>query len=1524
MNEKTGCSRCGKPAARDDLMGLCPDCLLAEGLGSVADATAAGHRVRFVPPEVSEVAPLFPQLEVLEPLGCGGMGAVYKARQKNLDRFVALKILPAGIGSDPAFAARFSREAKALAKLSHTNIVTLYEFGQAGNLFYFLMEYVDGVNLGQLLRSGRVSPREALAIVPQICDALQYAHDAGIVHRDIKPENILLDRKGRVKVADFGLAKLVGSASSDGTNGTKETDGRGEVVTTTEAGHVMGTPQYMAPEQVAHPSEVDHRADIYSLGVVFYQMLTGELPKGDFAPPSKKVVVDVRLDEVVLRAMEKRPELRYQQVSDVKTMVETIATTPPPSAAEATLAAKPDAWMWAPNQPPLVREICAHMTAAEKWDAGKSAMVFGLWSAATFFGLAFCIMFMHGVVGCFFGLVILAIGLSFYPRLLRVQKELLCSTAWAQQQGIKLEQIKRFEGTANSRGRVWLGSAGIAAGLVLLAGSTLIVEFVDDHSLTHAARANLTERAFTSADFARAKEAVAAKNKEIAAAKKARDAVPPDQDRTRLFEREQKLIDDRQALELKAVEAESNMNVAAMNKQSYESLLTSRICMLAVILVVLGSVPIIRAVWRAVNKGGAPQVPVTGKTGAADSQSLENRATPPSASDGRSSGWLLGMSLLGIAMVAGLLLAVGTRLLVIIFLTLLLLMKLVVFLLKPKWPQQSGSLWRSLAGSAAAQVAAATPLLFFGVFIVPKFVEIARDLGATLPLVVAVVVNAIEFVNCHGWLMGGLLAVAALMSGIAYGMGGPVRLRRWTIGVAAALFALFVVTVATVIIPMMMYAPQVIHRNPAGSTVVPTAPDAAAISEPPFIADYPNGTVELVALAPLTHTNAPCWLPDGRMSKEKFSYCGAKSWVRGMEMNEIAFRIHSRTGAKVAVLVKYGESSGVSGLAATLKQVDRGTPYVLFNQNISCPLAARTVNVVVGIDDEPRKTEESNGYQWVEFRNVSLQPGHRTTVEVVGGHDASRSQALVQEVQSRLENSMRKGDIDLRLDQNFRQRLNQVGATCESTFVEVADDLQSATVSFSELKNFPQADGTRTGLASGHFLLTSAGNGNWEGTLMGVPVQLIGEASSPLIIHATGQGDRAVLAGRAARNSVIECGIAGEGQTITASLPANGNFTALVASSRGGLGLAAQKPDFGFPDIGQLSSSMQLGNRRLTDGRIFIRDGERPPEPDGSYFIADFHPTNGAPVPVYVRVRAARSQTSTTVPVRVPRGTFSGKKGDVEATLVFESDVEAHLRLAMPGIATSSLVEVIPSPNNGTFALRYDYWTPATGKAGSEEIGEFVVENKNLLMLTVWQTDMRHDLAPVSGLVLTRQALPREAQAVKASAPPWKVPAVDGGDPGAKARAEVSLQPRVPAEARGPRLQFRLVAETNSAGATDDFPDPNGGTNKLRLLRDVLLDETAVASATMTNSTIGSPDIDVAFTDAGARRFAEITRDNLNRRLAIIFDGVLLSAPTIRSEISGGRAVIAGKFNPAEALAISLILNHGAEQVQPDTSQTRE
>jgi serine/threonine protein kinase len=267
-----------------------------------------------------EIAPHFPKLEILEFLGRGGMGVVYKARQKTLNRLVALKLLAPERVKDTKFAERFTREAQALAALSHPNIVTIYDFGQAGGFYYLLMEFVDGLNLRQLLRTRKFTPEEALSIVPPLCDALQFAHDRGIVHRDIKPENLLLDKTGRVKVADFGIAKMLGTI-----NGNKKGESA-SLENTTQC--TIGTPGYSAPEQKTDPARVDSRADIYSLGVVFYEMLTGELPGKPLEPPSRKVHIDVRLDEIVLRALEKKPELRYQQASEFKTQVETISADP--------------------------------------------------------------------------------------------------------------------------------------------------------------------------------------------------------------------------------------------------------------------------------------------------------------------------------------------------------------------------------------------------------------------------------------------------------------------------------------------------------------------------------------------------------------------------------------------------------------------------------------------------------------------------------------------------------------------------------------------------------------------------------------------------------------------------------------------------------------------------------------------------------------------------------------------------------------------------------------------------------------------------------------------------------------------------------------------------------------------------------------------------------------------------------------------------------------------------------------------
>ena len=349
ISASQSCPKCGAPVAGGTVEGLCPACLLALNLASQTNIPGEmgpnEGRAAKPAPAPADIAKFFPQLEILECLGRGGMGVVYKARQPRLNRLVALKILAPEREKDPAFAGRFEKEAQALARLSHPNIVTIHDFGQTGGMYYLLMEYVDGATLRQLLASSRISPREALAIVPQICDALQFAHDLGIVHRDIKPENILMDRRGRVKVADFGLAKLIG-AESEAALGEQAAVSP----SLTEAGKIVGTPNYMAPEQVSQPGTVDHRADIYALGVVFYQMLTGELPGKSLEPPSRKVHIDVRLDDVVLRALEQNPGLRYQQASVLKTQVETIAGTSAPLATDRP-AGDPvlgwrDRWMW--------------------------------------------------------------------------------------------------------------------------------------------------------------------------------------------------------------------------------------------------------------------------------------------------------------------------------------------------------------------------------------------------------------------------------------------------------------------------------------------------------------------------------------------------------------------------------------------------------------------------------------------------------------------------------------------------------------------------------------------------------------------------------------------------------------------------------------------------------------------------------------------------------------------------------------------------------------------------------------------------------------------------------------------------------------------------------------------------------------------------------------------------------------------------------------------------------------------------
>lgn len=301
------CPNCHHPLPEGLPIGRCPHCLLQAA--TQESAPLGGPSARFIPPSAADLDARLDAFEVLELIGRGGMGAVYKAIHLRLDRVVAIKVLPPELAeSDPAFGERFLREARALAKLQHPNLVVVHDFGEADGLYFIVMEYVEGPNLRRLIQSGNLPPARTLEILPQICSGLRYAHSQGLIHRDIKPENILVGDDGRVRITDFGLARLVDPSPTD--------------ISLTASTHAPGTPHYMAPEQLRDPDGVDHRVDIFALGVMFYEMLTGHLPQGRFALPSEEVSVDSRVDDVVLRSLEPNPQMRYQQADEVTQALE--------------------------------------------------------------------------------------------------------------------------------------------------------------------------------------------------------------------------------------------------------------------------------------------------------------------------------------------------------------------------------------------------------------------------------------------------------------------------------------------------------------------------------------------------------------------------------------------------------------------------------------------------------------------------------------------------------------------------------------------------------------------------------------------------------------------------------------------------------------------------------------------------------------------------------------------------------------------------------------------------------------------------------------------------------------------------------------------------------------------------------------------------------------------------------------------------------------------------------------------------
>jgi len=293
--------------------------------------------VGWTPPAPEHLQAMLPQYDQWAMIGCGGMGAVYKARQISLDRLVAIKVLPPQVAEDEAeYIGHFKNEARTMAKMNHPAIVAVYDFGAtADELLYIVMEYIDGTDVSKMIMAqGKLPVDHALAITAHVCDALAYAHEHGVVHRDIKPANILINMEGAVKVADFGLARM----NAPGQSGS-----------ITQEGTTLGTPDYVAPEVLIIGMTVDGRADLYAVGVMLYNMLTGSIPRGTFPMPSEKVGCDKRYDAIVRKAMEQDVDRRYQTARELRRDLDQILTVP---VAKEKPARQAPAGGMMPRQPP--------------------------------------------------------------------------------------------------------------------------------------------------------------------------------------------------------------------------------------------------------------------------------------------------------------------------------------------------------------------------------------------------------------------------------------------------------------------------------------------------------------------------------------------------------------------------------------------------------------------------------------------------------------------------------------------------------------------------------------------------------------------------------------------------------------------------------------------------------------------------------------------------------------------------------------------------------------------------------------------------------------------------------------------------------------------------------------------------------------------------------------------------------------------------------------------------------------------
>src|SRR5213082_1260243 len=375
----TICSKCGAKSLGE---GPCPACLLETGLGLLVDQideapNAGGARppgARKMTARSIRMQTAFGDYELLEEIGRGGQGVVYRARQKSLNRTVALKVIGLGHWATEAHVKRFRREAEAAASLDHPSIVPVYEVGERDGSCYFSMKFVEGGQLDELVKREPMPIRRAVELIAKVARTVHYAHEHHILHRDIKPGNILLDQKGEPHLTDFGLARLVETES-----------------TVTRTMEVLGTPSYMAPEQaVGNNAQLTSATDVYGLGAVFYQLLTGHPPFAggttyetiklllDTEPRQPRLLnpkIDRDLSTICLKCLEKDPQRRYSSALALAEDLERWLKHEPIFARHTGIIGRSRKWVWRNPSSALLAACLVALAAAAGWIVWKSEFI---------------------------------------------------------------------------------------------------------------------------------------------------------------------------------------------------------------------------------------------------------------------------------------------------------------------------------------------------------------------------------------------------------------------------------------------------------------------------------------------------------------------------------------------------------------------------------------------------------------------------------------------------------------------------------------------------------------------------------------------------------------------------------------------------------------------------------------------------------------------------------------------------------------------------------------------------------------------------------------------------------------------------------------------------------------------------------------------------------------------------------------------------------------------------------------------